>query len=211
MDSKSRKQTSILRGRYLLMFSLALLALGLSDRARAQAIQWPRVDIFAAYSYLRSTTAISGEPINLDGGSFSAAFYLNRWLGVAGDVGVYHAGNIANQFSLTLWSYQAGPRVRLHNDTRFTPYGQFLIGGGHAGGTLYTSSLGFGLAPIGANNSFLFTVGGGLDCRLNGRIGIRIVQAEYLRSEFLNGSSVGHQQNNFRLSTGIVFKFGKND
>ena len=191
------------------MFSLTLLALGLPDRARAQAIQSPRVEIFAGYSYLHATTAISGEPINLHGGSISAAFYLNRWLGAVGDLGVYHAGDIANQFSLNLWSYQFGPRVRLKNDTRLTPYGQFLLGGGHAGGTIYTSSLAPGLLPIGTNNSFLFTTGGGLDYRLTNRIAIRVAQAEYLYSQFLNGSATGHQQHNFRLTTGLVFNFRK--
>ena len=192
----------------LLMFFMALFILGAID-AQAQAVtQFPRVEIFGGYSYLRTNAVFTGEHINLHGASFSGDFYLNHWLGIVGDVGVYHAGNIANQFSLTLWSYQAGPRVRLRNDTHFTPYGQFLIGGGHAGGTLYTSPLGPGLAPIGTNNSFLYTAGGGVDYRFTNRIGIRIVQAEYLHSEFLNGSVTGHVQNNFRLSTGVIFKFG---
>ena len=194
------------------MFSVGLLALGVSEHARAQSVTPPlpsKVDIFGGYSYVRASTVFSGTRINLHGASFSPAFYLNRWLGIAADVGVYHTGNIAQQFSLTQWSYQVGPRVRLRNDTRFTPYGQFLLGGGHAGGTLYTSSLAPGLAPIGSNSSFLFTVGGGVDCRLNNRIAFRIVQAEYLYSEFLNGSPIGHKQNNLRLSTGIVFNFGK--
>jgi outer membrane immunogenic protein len=200
------------RSLQLLMFSLIFFTPGVSNRARAQAVTVPessKVDIFSGYSYLHATTVISGAPINLHGASFSAAFYVNRWLGLVGDTGVYHAGNIAQEFDVTLWSYQFGPRVRLPNHTRFTPYAQFLPGGGHAGGTIYTSSLGPGLAPIGTNNSFLLTVGGGLDCRLNHRIGIRIVQAEYLYSEFLNGSAVGHKQNNLRLSTGVVFNFGK--
>jgi hypothetical protein len=185
---------------------LMLLALGATEGARAQA-----VELFGGYSYLRGNTLFTREQINLNGASFSGAFYVNHWFGIVGDVGVYHAGNIADQFSLTLWSYQGGPRLRLQNDTRFTPYGQFLIGGGHAGGTIYTSSLGPGLPPIGANNSFLYTVGGGADWRLNRRIAIRVVQAEYLFSEFLNGSANGHEQNNLRLSTGIVFNLGKVD
>lgn len=187
----------------LSLWFLLLLALGATENVRAQV-----VELFGGYSYLRANTSFTGEQINLHGASFSAAFYLNRWLGIVGDVGGYHAGSVVDQFSLTLWSYQAGPRVRLRNDTRFTPYAQFLLGGGHAGGTLYTSSFGPGLAPIGTNNSFLYTPGGGVDCRLSNKIGIRIIQAEYLHSEFLNGSVIGHKQNNLRLSTGVVFHFG---
>ena len=180
-----------------------LLALGAPENGRAQV-----VELFGGYSYLRGNTSFTGEPINLHGASFSGAFYLNRWFGIVGDIGVYHTGNIADQFSLTLWTYQGGPRVSFRNDTRFTPYGQFLIGGGHAGGTLYTSSLGPGLAPIGTNNSFLYTVGGGVDYRLTDKFGIRLAQAEYLHSEFLNGSVTGHVQNSLRLSAGVVFTFG---
>src|SRR4051812_41463437 len=198
------------RSLQVLMFSLTFLTLGAYNHARAQVVTVPqasRVDIFGGYGYMRGNAVFTGERINLHGANFSAAYYVNNWLGIVADAGVHHAGNIANQFSLNLWSYQFGPRVRLRNDTRFTPYGQFLLGGGHAGGTIYTTSLGFGLNPIGTNNSFLFTVGGGLDYRLSNRFGIRVVQAEYLHSEFSNGSVVGHRQNNLRLSTGIVFSF----
>ena len=197
-----------------LMFCTALLILSATDEAaQTQAItpaQSPRVEVFGGYSYMRANAVFTGSRINLNGATFATAFYVNHWLAVVADVGIYHAGNIANQFSLTLTSYQAGPRVRLRTDTRFTPYGQFLVGGGHAGGTIYTKSLGFGIAPIGANNSFLFTLGGGADLKLSRRISLRLVQAEYLHSEFLNGSTIGHQQNNMRLSAGAVFNFGNN-
>jgi len=63
---------------------------------------------------------------------------------------------------------------------------------------------------LGANNAFLFTAGGGADWRLTPRIGIRLVQAEYLHSQFLNGSGNSNRQDNLRLSTGVVFSFGNN-
>lgn len=194
-----------------LMFCVALLILGATDDAQAQAattLELPRVEVFGGYSYLRTSTVFTGARVNLHGASFSAAYYLNEWFGMVGDGGIYHAGNVAGQFSLTVSSFQAGPQVRLPNRTRLTPYGNFLLGGGHAEGTLYTSSFGTGLAPIGTNNTFLYTVGGGVDYRLSNKIGIRIIQAEYLHSEFLNGSVIGHVQNNLRLSAGVVFHFG---
>lgn len=187
----------------LSLWFLLLLAFGATENARPQV-----VELFGGYSYLRGNTSFTGEQINLHGASFSGAFYVNRWFGIVGDFGVYHTGNIADQFSLTLQTYQGGPRVSFRNDTRFTPYAEFLLGGGHAGGTLYTSSLGAGLAPIGTNNSFLYTVGGGLDYRLSHKVSVRIPQVEYLHSEFLNGSVTDHVQNNLRLSTGVVFTFG---
>ncbi|MGD0964668.1 MAG: hypothetical protein ABSA57_12300 [Candidatus Acidiferrales bacterium] len=195
-------------------FSILVLALGVVDNARAQGIEGVRparaeVEIFGGYSYMRSTTAVSGAPINLNGASSAMGFYVKSWLGLVGDLGVYHQGDIAaSGLSLTVSSYQFGPRVRLRNHTHMTPFGQLLLGVGHAGGTLYTRSLGPGLSPLGTNNGFLFTGGGGVDWKLTPRIGIRLLQVEYLRSQFLNGSGNGNRQENLRLSTGIVFSFG---
>jgi hypothetical protein len=215
-DLKSREQEKAMQSRLrFLTFSILLLALGAGD-ARAQGIEGVRparaqVEIFGGYSYMRSTTAGSGAPINLNGASVSMAFYLRNWVGLVGDVGVYHQGDVAaSGYSLTVSSYQFGPRLRLRNHTHLTPFGQFLLGAGHAGGTLYTRSLGSGMPPLGANNGFLFTGGCGLDWKLSPRIGIRLLQVDYLHSQFLNGSGNGNQQDNLRLSTGVVFTFGDN-
>jgi hypothetical protein len=91
------------------------------------------------------------------------------------------------------------------------PFGQVLLGGGHATGTLYTTSLGNGAAPLGANNGFMLTAGGGVDWKMNHTIGIRLVQTEYLYSTFLNaaGSPGKNHQNNVRISAGVVLSFGK--
>ena len=83
-----------------------------------------------------------------------------------------------------------------------------IAGGGHAGGTLYTRSLGAGIPPLGASNAFLLTAGAGADWRLSQTITIRLVEADYLHSQFLNASSSGNRQESLRLSTGVVFTFG---
>jgi hypothetical protein len=202
------------RNLWFVTFSLALLALGIADDARAQVIgvyqpAKSQIEVFGGYSYMRSTAVTSSTPINLNGASSSVVFYVRNWLGLVGDLGFYHQGNVAaSGYSLTVSSYQFGPRLRLRNHTHLTPFGQFLLGAGHAGGTLYTRSLGPGLSPLGANNSFVLTGGGGVDWKLNPRIGVRVFQAEYLYSQFLNGSGNGNRQDNLRLSAGIVFSFG---
>jgi hypothetical protein len=50
---------------------------------------------------------------------------------------------------------------------------------------------------------------GWLERLLENRMALRIAQAEYVYSEFLNGSATGHKQNNLRLSAGVIFNFGK--
>jgi hypothetical protein len=198
----------------LWIFSVLLLALGAANGAYAQGIEGVRparaqAEIFGGYSYLGSNTAANNAPINLNGASAAVGFYVRNWLGLVGDVGVYHQSNVAaSGFSLTVSTFQAGPRLRWRNHSPLTPFGQLLLGAGHAGGTLYTRSLGPGLSPLGANNSFVLTGGGGVDWKLSPRIGVRLVQAEYLYSQFLNGSGNGNRQDNLRLSAGIVFSFG---
>lgn len=192
---------------FLTFFLAALITLGAAQPTQAQ--DTPKVEVFGGYSYMRANIVISGALFNLNGASGSVAYNVNNWLGVVADVGVYHQGSVTGSgLSLTLSSYQFGPRISLRKNKHLVPFGQALVGVGHAGGALYTSSLGTGLAPLGANNGFLFTAGGGVDWKLNHSIGIRLVQAEYLYSQFLNGSGNGNRQNNLRLSGGVVFSFG---
>jgi hypothetical protein len=201
---------------FLTLSLAAITALAAAQSASAQTVgtaqseDTPRVELFGGYSYLRANIIVSDQPFNLNGGSASLAYNFNDWLGVVGDVGVYSQGSVrGNGLSLTLWSYQMGPRLSLRKNKHVVPFGQVLLGAGHAGGTLYTTSLGPGLAPLGTNNAFLLTAGVGIDWKLNHTVGIRLVQAEYLYSQFLSGSGNGNQQSNIRLSAGITLRFGK--
>jgi hypothetical protein len=195
-----------------LSFSVALIVLGARENARSQGIAGFRlpeaeVEISGEYSSMRAKTVISGNPLNLNGASLSLAYYPKPWLGVAGDLGRYYQGNVAaSGLSLSVSSYQVGPGVRLRNRTRLTPFGQLLLGVGIAGGTLYTGSLGSGKSALGASDSLLLTAGGGADWSVSPAIRIRLIQAEFLRSQFANGS--GNRQENLRLSSGVVFSFG---
>jgi len=58
----------------------------------------------------------------------------------------------------------------------------------------------------GSNRAFAWAVGGGLDVNVNDRFAFRLFQADYLntRTDGFSGKPV----NNFRLSTGVVFRFG---
>jgi hypothetical protein len=195
------------RIQFLLGLILAMvLVLSAAPSMRAQ--DTPKVDLFGGYTYMRTNIVVSGQGFNLNGASGSVAYNFNNWLGLVGDFGVTHQGGVTgNPFSLTVITYQVGPRVSWRKNEHLIPFGQVLFGGGHAGGSLYTSSLGAGLAPLGTSNSFALTAGGGLDWKLNSTIGIRLFQAEYLYTQFQNEKN--DTQNNFRFSAGIVFSFGK--
>jgi hypothetical protein len=188
----------------------SVFAAGYAQAQVAALAAPPQVELFGGYSYVRANTVISGTRFSLQGASLSAAFSLNNWLGLVATFGFYHQGNIAaSSFSLNLQTYQFGPRVSWRNQTRLTPFGEFLLGAGNAAGTLYMRPLGYGMTPLGPNNSLLLTAGGGADWRLGPRVKIRLVHAECLQSHFLNGDGNGNQQMNLKLSSGIVVSFGR--
>ena len=187
--------------------ALVLLGLGLlAGRTYGQGgstAGTPAVEISGGYSYIH-TNLISpgGCCFGVNGGNGSVAFNFGRWFGVAGEVAGYTAGNVRGSGqSLRLTTYAVGPRLTLRTSSRFTPFAEGLVGGGHASGSLYTSSGG-----LGSNSAFVAIVGGGIDVRVTRRVAIRAFQAEYLFSKFLNG--INNRQNNLRLGAGIVFRFG---
>ena len=183
-----------------------VFALAAAPSAHAQ--DSPKWEVFGGYTYMHSNIVVSGAAFNMNGGSGSVAYHLTDWFALVGEFGVTHQGAVVSKpFSLTVTTYEFGPRVSWRNHTHLTPYAQVLIGGGHASGTLYTSSLGSGLAPLGTSNDFNFTAGGGVDWKLNHGFSVRLAQAEYLHTQFVN--AVNNSQSNFRLSTGVVFTFGQ--
>src|ERR1019366_7319972 len=97
---------------------------------------------------------------------------------------------------------------------RFTPFVQALFGGAYASSVTISGCSGSpSCTPLGAENAFAMTVGGGLDLKIHRHIAIRLFQAEYLMTRFADASTTAGEritQNNVRLSTGIVFRFGGN-
>jgi outer membrane protein OmpA-like peptidoglycan-associated protein len=65
------------------------------------------------------------------------------------------------------------------------------------------------LLPI--QNTLAITAGGGLDIKVRRHFAIRIIQAEYLMTRFQDYNTGGSaSQNDMRLSSGLVFRFGGN-
>lgn len=181
----------------------------------------PRFELFLGYSYLRAVpTLAEGNRLDwLNGGSTSMAFNINRYLGIVGDFGGFSdtrlllSGanpSVVADSSGTVYNYLFGPRLSLRNHERFTPFAQVLFGGMHASAvTISSNCAGAGCTPLPAENKFAMTAGGGLDIKVRRHLAIRIIQAEYLMTRF-NDLTTGNSasQNDMRLSSGIVFRFG---
>jgi outer membrane protein OmpA-like peptidoglycan-associated protein len=185
----------------------------------------PTIELFAGYSYLRAmpTTAEGNRMDWLNGGSTSVAFNFNRHLGLVADFGGFDdskirlAGtstspSIVADSSGTAYTFLAGPRLSFRGHGRIAPFAQALFGGIHASAvTLSSGCTGTGCTPLPAETSFAMTAGGGLDLRVHRHLAIRLIQAEYLMTRFEDRSTGNSAtQNDMRLSSGIVFRFGGN-
>lgn len=186
----------------------------------------PKAELFVGYSYLRAvpTLADGNRLVWLNGGSASIAYNFTRHVGLVGDFGgfgdskFYLAGAGANPSSTVdssgnAYTFLFGPRFSFRNHERITPFVQVLFGGIHASEvTLSSGCTGAGCTPLPAENSFAMTAGGGLDVGVNRHFAIRVIQAEYLMTNFENhDTGKDAYQNDMRLSSGIVFRFGGNN
>jgi len=109
----------------------------------------------------------------------------------------------STDYNLTLGIFTVGARYRIPaGHSRIHPYVQAMVGGAHASGSL---TLPPNPAYSDASLAFAANMGGGADIRLNRRLSLRLVEADYLVTTFDNTSN--NHQNNTRLSTGVVIHF----
>ena len=198
------------------------MAMAASPYSRGPNLGVPRVELFLGYSYLRAVPSLTAgnRLVWLNGGSTNIAFNFNRYLGLVADVGGFSDTqlltstnpSVTASSSGQVFSYLFGPRLSFRSHERITPFVQALFGGIHASPlTFSTGCTGLGCTPLPAESTFAMTAGGGLDVKVRRHIAIRIIQAEYLMTNFedrTTGNSA--RQNDMRLSAGVVFRFGGN-
>lgn len=134
-------------------------------------------------------------------------------------------GNIGTgSLKTRVLEFMGGPTVRFPNTTRATPFLHALFGVANTRFEAETRTvLTSGTVTNNFNTSstdFAMALGGGLDVRVNERVGIRAVQLDYnpvfLRDRSVNVLSQagviqparieGQRQDNIRLSFGVTFK-----
>jgi outer membrane protein OmpA-like peptidoglycan-associated protein len=188
-----------------------------------QNIGTPKAELFVGYSYLRAipAPAAGNRLVWMNGGSTSLALNFNRYLGIVGDFGAYtnsqmlfqggYVGTVdVDNANVGAFSYLFGPRLSFRNHGRVTPYVQALFGGMHAN-EVTLSNCTFSCTFLPSEDTFAWAAGGGLDIRVKRHFAIRLIQAEYLMTRFQDFSTgATASQNDMRLSSGIVFRFGGN-
>ncbi|MCU1317226.1 MAG: hypothetical protein JWN63_2548 [Candidatus Acidoferrum typicum] len=170
--------------------------------ATAHAQELPKIDASVSYSYLRANPATSGiGGFNLNGGSASASYNFRDWLSGVADFGGYHVGSVNNvNVDNHVITYLFGPRFTYRGSRRITPFGQVLFGAARSGSGVFATS--------NSHTAFATALGAGVDWNVRDRFSIRPVQFDYLLTHFPEVTNGNNQtQNNFRVSTGIVFHF----
>ena len=179
----------------------AVFLLGILWSIPALAQEFPHYEVFTGYGYVRP----SGGQANLNGWHASFAANMNEWLGVAVELsGQYgtqtlttttSSGDVSIETDANFHTLGFGPRFTYRRNERILPFAHVLFG--------LARGKWSGPAPLGgAETSFGMAAGGGVDAKITNNFSIRMIQAEYVRTQF--GTDPEHQ---FRLATGALFSF----
>lgn len=167
----------------------------LSGVSSAQSKWIPGVEAFGGYSHLsfQSSGLGFGNETQMNGWEFALTIpHIYGGFGITGDVSGHYST------ALEHYIYAVGPQYKWEV-SRFQITGHGLFGKGQtrvreAGSTF--------VEPSDRSRAVLF--GGEVDLPLNDRFTWRMVQADYVVTSAFDGT-----QDNLRLSTGIIVRFGK--
>ena len=181
---------------------LAVLTL-LSFAALLTAQETPKYELFGGYSYLHN------QFFNSSGWEASGTYSFNRWIGLKLDVDGHYGSNsgASSRASDQIHTFTIGPQFSWRVK-RGTLFGHTLFGLAyeHQRERLFFAPPSF-IAPASfdaSRNSFATVIGGGGDWNLGSRLSWRVAQVDYMQTSFFN-----RQENHLRISTGVVYRFGR--
>ena len=124
-------------------------------------------------------------------------------LSLVTELGVYYFGGQSLGVSGRLVTATLGPRVTIRSEHGlWKPFAQFLAGGARLSARTNTQSTG--------ETGFAMIAGGGVDARFRRQWAIRCLDVDYLMTRFNGSAGSTTTQNDLRVTTGVVFRFGPN-
>jgi len=176
----------------------------------------PQVELFTGYSHFHENVGFfRGGPINsvrLNGWNAALALNLNSWLAVKGDV-AGHYGNASfnglgrpGKVGVNLHSALFGPQLMIRESEGTVLFAHALIGMFRSSGD---PTVGIPTSPsssdfLSPETFFAMGFGGGLDLKRRGKVGLRLLQVDWLVTRHL-----GSYRSGIRASTGLIFRFGQ--
>ncbi len=167
-------------------------------------------DLGVTFSLERSQVVPSVCCFWFKGGGADAAVTFWKGLGIAGTVTGDHKSNVEPGADINKIAYMAGPRYTFNlwagktappDPRRLQFFAQGLFGDSHGFNSVFPASGG----AASSANSFAIQTGGGFNYYFTQHWGLRLVEADYVRTAFPNvGQNI---QNDLRLSFGAVYHF----
>ncbi len=169
----------------------------------------PKYELAGMFMYINFCPC-SFRSFNNLGATGSFAYNVNHWLGLTGEVGAYNYSRDVYFLNGSTYALQElkgnqesflfGPRLNYRHFDHFVPFAEFLVGAARADTHLTGNQ---------AQTSFALAAGGGVDVVLTKNFAWRFFQADYYMTNFTGPfvSPNGHQ-NNFRIGSGVVLRWG---
>ena len=182
----------------------------------ASAQEPTRWQVFGGYSHAHvdiSTDVPFSDPshVGLNGFNVSVAGHFNRWIGVVSDFAGYYTNQpvtftqpgsgqrVTENVRTHVYMLLFGPQARFPVG-RVTPFARAMVGLFHT-----SEEAAFTTTVKDMDNDRGIAFGGGVDAAATDKITVRMIQVDYVRSYL---TPIG-SQDNWRLSTGIDFRLGK--
>jgi len=165
-------------------------------------------DLAVTFATERSQVAPGQCCFWFKGGGADAAVTFWKGLGIAASLTGDHASNATPGVDSNKITFLAGPRYTWTasadnaNKPRLQLFGQGLFGGTHGFDSLYPTSTGV----TSTASSFAIQAGGGLNILLTKHLGLRAIEADYVRTAFPNGYD--NTQTDLRLAFGVTYHIG---
>ena len=136
----------------------------------------------------------------LQGGGVTATLGLPYHLAGVADFAMVHASTVpGSNYGLGLATYLIGAQYRVPV-SRFTPYGQALVGTVHGFDSVFPGS------SSTTANSFAFELGAGAEFKIDHSFSVRILEMDYLRTNLPNNTS-SSWQNHLKFVSGVIYHF----
>lgn len=174
--------------RKLLILLCVLMFTSLPVMAQ-QVSEYPRGEAFGGFSYARQDLLVTHE--NTYGWHVGVNGNVHRNVGFVGEIsGGY--GSIAGD-NFQNYTFLAGPRFSARYE-RATPFAHVLFGFNH-------------ITDGDSSTDFAWGGGGGVDVNINSHWAWRAFQADYIQVR-VSEAGLNDTSHNFRISTGLVAKWG---
>lgn len=161
--------------------------------ASSLAQDTPLIDIFGGYSNLQAT---------YNGWNATASFNLTRWVGIMADGSGYYTTSTVrtaptnNDINAAAYAVLFGPELS-YRSNRIRLFGRGFVGPVHVTAAVPQLNVSAAETETGYGGGL------GLDLHINSLFGVRLFQADYIRTHFANQT-----QDLGRISAGLTISLG---